>query len=108
MTNEFTAAFDAIHTALGNAAEGTLMRGHDTVAVMMGSGLQGMRTQDETGRIIGKMATARYKVTSDLEKPIAEGDQVKLIYKGKTTEMRVEGRMDIAGLVRLTLIAEFE
>ena len=97
-----------MQTALGNDAEGTLVRGRDTLTVLMGSGVQGMRQQDETGRIITKMATARYKATDEQDKPIAEGDQVTLTYKGKTSEMRVEGRMDIAGLVRLTLIAEFE
>ena len=108
MSTPFTAAFDAIQTALGNDAAGTLVRGNDTLAVLMGSGVQGMRQQDETGRIITKMVTARYKATEEPDKPIAEGDLVALIYKSKTTDMRVEGRMDIAGLVRLTLIAEFQ
>jgi hypothetical protein len=107
---DFSTAFDAIQTALGSAVNATLRRGRDTLTVMCGSGVQGIRTQDETGRIIGKTASVRYKLEAeqDLRKPIAEGDIVELIRANKTEEMRVVGRMDIAWLVRLTLIAEFE
>ena len=108
MNTAFAQAFDAIQTTLGNAAEATLKRGRDTMQVMCASGVDGMRAVDETGRIIGKGATARFKASNDFAKPIAEGDQVDLTRGGKTESMRVEGRTDVAGLVRLTLIAEFE
>ena len=108
MNTAFAQAFEAIQTTLGNAAEATLKRGRDMVQVMCASGVDGMRAVDETGRIIGKSATARFKLTNDFSKPITEGDQVDLTRNGKTESMRVEGRTDVAGLVRLTLIAEYE
>ena len=108
MNTAFAQAFDAIQTTLGTAANATLTRGRDVLTVVCASGVDGMRAIDETGRIIGKGATARYKLSDEPTKPIAEGDKVDLT-RGTTTEsMRVEGRADIAGLVRLTLIAEFE
>ena len=108
MNTAFANMFDAIQTTLGNVAEATLKRGRETMQVTCASGVDGMRAVDETGRIIGKGATVRLKASNDFAKPIAEGDQVELTRGGKTESMRVEGRTDVAGLVRLTLIAEYE
>ena len=108
MNTAFADAFDAIQTTLGNAAEATIKRGRETMQVLCASGVDGMRAVDETGRIIGKGATVRFKASNDFTKPIAEGDVVTLTVNGVDTEMRVEGRTDVAGLVRLTLIAEYE
>ena len=108
MNTAFADAFEAIQTTLGSAAAATLKRGRDTMQVMCASGVDGMRAVDETGRIVGKGATVRFKLANDFDKPIAEGDQVDLTRSGKTESMRVEARTDVVGLVRLTLIAEYE
>ena len=108
MNTAFANMFDAIQTTLGNAAEATLKRGRETMQVTCASGVDGMRAVDETGRIVGKSALVRYKASDEPSEPIKEGDVVTLTVSGVETEMRVEGRIDVAQLVRLTLIAEFE
>jgi hypothetical protein len=108
MNTAFANMFDAIHTTLGTAASATIKRGRDEVACMCASGVQTMRAVDETGRIIGKSAQVRYKASDEPSKPIKEGDVVDLVANGIATKMRVEGRVDVAQLVRLMLTAEFE
>ena len=108
MNTAFANMFDAIQTTLGTAAAATIERGRDVVSVMCASGVDAVRAVDETGRIIGKSALVRYKASDEPSKPIKEGDVVTLAINGVETEMRVEGRIDVAQLVRLTLIAEFE
>jgi len=105
----FTDAFDAIADALGDDVMATLRHDTGSFDVTLGSGVEGMRLTDETGALISKAAIARYKLSDDPAIPLKEKDLVTIkAGNAPIQSMRVVGRMDIAGLVRLTLIAEFE
>jgi len=109
MSNIFTDAFDAIGGALGDAAKATMNYRTGSMSVAFASGVEGMHVTDETGSMIGKTATARYKLVDDPAVAIKERDMVTIIAGDAPAQsMRVVGRFDSAGLVRLTLIAEFE
>jgi hypothetical protein len=108
MSNPFTTAFDAALAVLGTPAQATLTRsGDDPFTVMYAAGTEGLTAVDESGRLIEKTATARFKLADDLSTPLAEGDLVTIAAgDAPALDLRVIGRMDTAGLVRLSLVAE--
>jgi len=106
----FTDAFDAVAATITEAVA-DLKRGTTTVADVLCSGVDRMRTQDEYGRIIGLSASVVYKSSAEPSaKPINEGDLVTLDFDDDRPNetARVMGRKESGGVVRLILQSEFD
>ena len=103
----FTAAFDAVSAALGDAIQSTITRGSDSVSCLC-TGFDQMRMQDDYGRVIGVTGRARYKQSAEPTKPIEQGETVTVTTQGANYEGRVIGRRNTGGIVILTIQAEFE
>jgi hypothetical protein len=109
MSDPFETAFAAIQTSLGSGASATLAKDKQTITILSASGLDGQVVVDETGRNIDRRVVARYKKSGDFASPAKEGDLMTYTQDdGPASRVRVDGRVDIAGLVRLTLVSEYE
>jgi hypothetical protein len=111
MSSNFTDAFDAIATAFGTDATGDVKRDGKTILTdALCVGFDTTREQDDYGRQLGIAATIRYKYSDEPYPKVTEGDVLKVTLDSdnQTTTVRVLGKSQSAGIVRLTVQAEYE